>query len=330
MKPAEQSAVVGAKLMEILQEAGLPGGVVNYLPGVGEEVGPILVGHPDVAVLVFTGSRGVGLEINRTASVLAPGQGHIKKVVTELGGKNAIIVDDDADLDEAVHGVAHSAFIYSGQKCSACSRAVVLDRVHDAFVERLVEATRSLRVAPAEDPGSTVGPLIDADARKRVLGYIDKGKQEARLVYAGDVGPLAEEGYFVAPHVFADVPPAAAIAQEEIFGPVLAVLRARDLDEALAIANGTVYALTGGVYSRSPENIRRVRREFRVGNLYVNRKITGALVSRQPFGGFKLSGMGTQAGGPDYLLQFLLPRTITENTMRRGFAPVAEEEPRGI
>jgi RHH-type proline utilization regulon transcriptional repressor/proline dehydrogenase/delta 1-pyrroline-5-carboxylate dehydrogenase len=325
MKPAEQSSVVGAKLMEVLQEAGLPNGVVNYLPGVGEEIGPVLVSHPDVAVIAFTGSRAVGLMINRDASTMPPGQDHIKRVITELGGKNAIIVDDDADLDEAVHGVTHSAFVYQGQKCSACSRVIVLERQYDAFLERLVEATRSLTIGPADDPGATVGPVIDDDARKRVLSYIDKGKQEARLVYAGDVGALAQEGYYVAPHVFADVAPTSTIAQEEIFGPVLAVLKARDLDEALAIANGTVYALTGGLYSRSPENIRKVRRQFRVGDLYINRKTTGALVGRQPFGGFKLSGMGTQAGGPDYLLHFLLPRTITENTMRRGFAPAAAE-----
>jgi RHH-type proline utilization regulon transcriptional repressor/proline dehydrogenase/delta 1-pyrroline-5-carboxylate dehydrogenase len=330
MKPAEQSSVVGAKLMEVFQEAGLPTGVVSYLPGVGEEVGPVLVNHPDVALIAFTGSRGVGLSINREAAALAPGQDHIKRVITELGGKNAIIVDDDADLDEAVQGVALSAFVYQGQKCSACSRAIVLQGQYDAFLERLVEATRSLKVGPAEDPGCTVGPLIDADARQRVLGYIDKGRQEARLAYAGDAGPLAQEGYYVAPHIFADVPPSAIIAQEEIFGPVLAVLKARDLDEALAIANGTVYALTGGLYSRSPETIRKVRRELRVGNLYINRKTTGALVGRQPFGGFKLSGMGTQAGGPDYLLHFLLPRTITENTMRRGFAPAAETAQQGI
>jgi RHH-type proline utilization regulon transcriptional repressor/proline dehydrogenase/delta 1-pyrroline-5-carboxylate dehydrogenase len=321
MKPAEQSSVLGAKLMEVFQEAELPAGVVNYLPGIGEEIGPILVGDPAVAIIAFTGSRAVGLAINRQAAEQPAGQDHVKRVITEMGGKNAIIVDDDADLDEAVHGVTHSAFGYQGQKCSACSRVIVLERQYEVFLERLIEATRSLRLGPAEDPATTVGPLIDGDALQRVQSYIEKGKQEARLAYAGEVGPLAEEGFYVAPHIFADVPPNAIIAQEEIFGPVLAVLRARDLDEALAVANGTVYALTGGLYSRSPQNIRRVRREFRVGDLYINRKITGALVGRQPFGGFKLSGMGTQAGGPDYLLQFLLARTITENTMRRGFAP---------
>jgi RHH-type proline utilization regulon transcriptional repressor/proline dehydrogenase/delta 1-pyrroline-5-carboxylate dehydrogenase len=326
MKPAEQSAVIGAKLMEIFQEVGLPPGVANYLPGVGEEVGPVLVNAPHVAMIAFTGSRGVGLLINRQAVDMAPGQDHVKRVLAEMGGKNAVIVDEDADLDEAVHGVAASAFGYAGQKCSACSRAIVLEPIHDAFLTRLVEATRSLRVGPAEDPGAFVGPVIDAEARRRILAAIDRGKQEARLAYAGELGPLAEEGYYVAPHVFRDVPPGSALAQEEIFGPVLAVLPARDLDHALEIANGTPYALTGGLHSRSPDHIARVRREFRVGNLYINRKITGALVDRQPFGGFKLSGIGSKAGGPDYLLQFVLPRTITENTMRRGFAPAAEEE----
>jgi RHH-type proline utilization regulon transcriptional repressor/proline dehydrogenase/delta 1-pyrroline-5-carboxylate dehydrogenase len=331
MKPAEQSAVNGAKLMEVWQEVGLPPGVVNYLPGVGEEIGPTLVGHTDVALIAFTGSRGVGLTINREAAEQPPAQDHVKRVIAEMGGKNAILIDDDADLDEAVVGVRDSAFGYQGQKCSACSRAIVLAGLYDAFLKRLLEAVGDLKVGPAEDPGNFVGPLIDADARQRVLGYIEKGKQEARLAYAGEPGALAAEGYYVAPHVFADVPPTAVIAQEEIFGPVLSVLTARDLDEALVIANGTQYALTGGLYSRSPQNIKRARREFRVGNLYINRKTTGALVGRQPFGGFKLSGIGTQAGGPDYLLQFLIPRTITENTMRRGFAPAKETaSPAGI
>jgi RHH-type proline utilization regulon transcriptional repressor/proline dehydrogenase/delta 1-pyrroline-5-carboxylate dehydrogenase len=321
MKPAEQSSVIGAKLMEAFDEAGLPPGVAQYLPGIGEEIGPTLAEHPDVAVIAFTGSRGVGLVLNKEAAVVQPGQAHIKRLIAELGGKNAIIVDDDADLDEAVAGVAASAFGYSGQKCSACSRAIVLESLHDTFLERLIEATKSLKMGPAEDPATKVGPVIDADARERILGYIEKGKQEARLAYAGDVGFLKAEGYYVAPHIFAGVSPGAAIAQEEIFGPVLAVIKVRDLDEALQVANGTQYALTGGLYSRSPQNIQRVRREFRVGNLYINRKITGALVWRQPFGGFKMSGVGSKAGGPDYLLQFLLPRTITENTMRRGFAP---------
>jgi RHH-type proline utilization regulon transcriptional repressor/proline dehydrogenase/delta 1-pyrroline-5-carboxylate dehydrogenase len=324
MKPAEQSAVVGARLMGVFQEVGLPPGVVNYLPGVGEEVGPVLVNHPQVAMIAFTGSRGVGLLINREAADVQPGQEMVKRVLAEMGGKNAIIIDDDADMDEAVHGVVASAFGYQGQKCSACSRVIVPGALHDAFLARLVEATRSLRVAPAEDPGSFVGPVIDEDAYRRILAAIERGKSEARLAFAGSVGTLADEGYYIAPHIFTDVAPTAGLAQEEIFGPVLAVLRARDLTHALEIANGTQYALTGGLYSRSPEHIARVRREFRVGNLYINRKITGALVDRQPFGGFKMSGIGSKAGGPDYLLQFVLPRTITENTLRRGFAPAAE------
>jgi RHH-type proline utilization regulon transcriptional repressor/proline dehydrogenase/delta 1-pyrroline-5-carboxylate dehydrogenase len=325
MKPAEQSSVMGAKLMEIFQEVGLPAGVVNYLPGLGEEIGPTLVGHPEVALIAFTGSRGVGLSINRQAADTPAGQDHVKRVLAEMGGKNAIIVDDDADLDEAVRGVAASAFGYQGQKCSACSRVIVLDAIHDIFLNRLVEATKSLKIAPAEDPGSTVGPLIDDEAYGRVLKAIENGKKEAELRHAGDAGPLADEGYYVAPHIFANVQPNTMLAQEEIFGPVLAVLKARDLDHALEIANGTQYALTGGLYSRSPEHIALIKREFRAGNLYINRKITGALVDRQPFGGFKLSGIGSKAGGPDYLLQFLQPRTITENTLRRGFAPEGKE-----
>jgi RHH-type proline utilization regulon transcriptional repressor/proline dehydrogenase/delta 1-pyrroline-5-carboxylate dehydrogenase len=321
MKPAEQSSVIGAKLMEVFEEVGLPPGVVNYLPGVGEEVGPVLVDHPAVAMIAFTGSRNVGLHINRQAAEVRPGQTHVKRVLAEMGGKNAVLIDDDADLDEAIAGVRASAFGYAGQKCSACSRVIVPDSLYDAFLERLVAATASLVVGPAEDPGAYVGPVIDEEAYRRILGTIEAAKGQGRLAYAGDVGALRDEGYYIAPHVFAGVPPSAPIAQEEIFGPVLAVLRCRGLDDGLAIANGTPYALTGGFYSRSPANIARVRREFRVGNLYINRKITGALVDRQPFGGFEMSGIGSKAGGPDYLLQFVLPRTITENTLRRGFAP---------
>jgi RHH-type proline utilization regulon transcriptional repressor/proline dehydrogenase/delta 1-pyrroline-5-carboxylate dehydrogenase len=327
MKPAEQSAVVGAKLMEVFQEAKLPPGVVQFLPGVGEEVGPTLTNHPDTAMIVFTGSRGVGLMLNRQGADMVPGQDHVKRVVAEMGGKNAVILDDDADLDEATHGVVWSAFGYQGQKCSACSRVIVPESLYDRFLSRLIEATKSLKIGPAEDPGNQMGPVIDEEAYNRIRGTIGKCKAEARLAYAGEVGPLANEGYYIGPHIFAEVPPESSLAQEEIFGPVLAVLKAKDLTEALAIANGTKYALTGGFYSRSPANIQRVRREFRVGNLYINRKITGALVDRQPFGGFKLSGIGSKAGGPDYLLQFVLPRTITENTMRRGFAPETDLEP---
>jgi RHH-type proline utilization regulon transcriptional repressor/proline dehydrogenase/delta 1-pyrroline-5-carboxylate dehydrogenase len=224
-----------------------------------------------------------------------------------------------------VVGVVKSAFGYQGQKCSACSRVIVLTKVYDQFLARLIEATRSLKVGPAEDPSTSVGPVIDAEAFERIGKYIEAGRYEGREVLAVDVGPLAKQGFYIGPHIFADVSPTARIAREEIFGPVLAILRAGDLDEALRIANGTDYALTGGTFSRSPANLERAQREFRVGNLYLNRAITGALVSRQPFGGFRMSGIGSQAGGTDYLLQFVLPRTITENTVRRGFAPASGE-----
>jgi RHH-type proline utilization regulon transcriptional repressor/proline dehydrogenase/delta 1-pyrroline-5-carboxylate dehydrogenase len=321
MKPAEQSGVIGAKLMECFQQAGLPPGVVNFLPGVGEEVGPVLVNHPDVALIAFTGSLKVALMINEQASRTAGGQQFVKRVIAEMGGKNAVIVDADADLDEAVKGVVDSAFGYGGQKCSAGSRAIVVGGIYDQFLKRLIEATKSLTVSAAESPGCSLGPVIDAESRDRILKFIESGKKEAKLAFQYDLGGLADEGFFVPPTVFADVPETATIAQEEIFGPVLSVIKAKDLDDALRIANGTKYALTGGVFSRSPANIAAVKRRFRVGNLYVNRKCTGALVHRQPFGGFKMSGIGSKAGGPDYLLQFVVPRTITENTLRRGFAP---------
>ena len=325
MKPAEQSSIIAAKFMEVLLAAGFPPGVVNYLPGVGEEIGPTLVEHPDVALIAFTGSVPVGLHINESASRTPANQHHVKRVIAEMGGKNAVIVDADADLDEAVKGVVESAFGYQGQKCSAGSRAIVLEPIYDQFLSRLIEATKSLTVAPAEAPGCSVGPVIDREARDRILRTIERGKGEARLAYAAEIGPLSEEGYYVGPHIFAEVPENSALAQEEIFGPVLAVIKARDLEEALRIANGTKYALTGGLFSRSPKNIAEVKKRFRVGNLYINRKITGALVDRQPFGGFAMSGIGSKAGGPDYLLQFVVPRTITENTMRRGFAPPTQE-----
>lgn len=322
MKPAEQSAVVAALLMDVFREVDLPAGVLNYLPGKGEIAGAALVEHPDVSLIAFTGSRTVGLAINsKAAEVSQQGIVYVKRVIAEMGGKNAIIVDSDADLDEAVAGVVKSAFGYQGQKCSACSRAIVVGDVYDHFLARLIEASKSLKVGPAEEPGTIVGPVIDEESFRRVHKYLEIGKTEGRLVLAMDAGPLADRGWFIGPHIFADVPPTARIAQEEIFGPVLAVIRAADLTEALRIVNGTDYGLTGGIFSRSPAALDRARREFMVGNLYLNRPITGALVGRQPFGGFKMSGIGSKAGGRDYLLQFVLPRTITEHTVRRGFAP---------
>ena len=327
MKPAEQTGIVGALLWEIFAELKLPAGVLNFLPGRGEVVGARLVEHPDVALIAFTGSREVGLAINaRAAEVSRTETRFVKKVIAEMGGKNAILVDEDADLDEAVAGVAKSAFSFQGQKCSACSRAIVHTTVYDAFLERLVEAARTMQVGPADEPGSDIGPVIDKESLAKIHRYIKAGCEEGREVLATDVGNLAQQGHFVGPHIFADVPPDARIAQEEIFGPVLAVIRAADLDEAIAIANDTNYGLTAGIYSRSPGNLNRARRELQAGNIYLNRPITGALVCRQPFGGFRLSGIGSKAGSADYLLQFVVPRTVTENTMRRGFAPPASGE----
>jgi len=323
MKPAEQSSLVALRLHEILLEAGVPPAAVAFLPGRGEEIGPTLVSHPDTAVVAFTGSRGVGLAINAAAAA-ASGQGSsrlVKRVIAEMGGKNAIIVDDDADVDEAVLAVVQSGFGFQGQKCSACSRVIVLDGVHDAFVRRLADAVRSLRVGPAAEPGTRVGPLVDAEARDRVRSFIEIGRRTAREVVAVEVGPLADRGWFVGPHVFADVDPAGPLGQEEIFGPVLAVFRAADFSRAITLANGTDYALTAGVFSRSPSHLEQAVATLQAGNVYLNRGITGALVGRQPFGGYRLSGIGSKAGGPEYLQQFLVPRTISENTLRRGFAP---------
>jgi RHH-type proline utilization regulon transcriptional repressor/proline dehydrogenase/delta 1-pyrroline-5-carboxylate dehydrogenase len=323
LKPAEVSSVIAAKLAEILIEAGIPKGVFQFVPGKGSSVGSYMVKHRDVNTIVFTGSQEVGCQIFADAALLQPGQKHLKRVIAEMGGKNAIIIDESADLDQAVAGVVQSAFGYSGQKCSACSRVIVLEPVYEAFIERLVEATRSLNVGPAEDPSTKVGPVIDANAQKRIREYIEIGKTESEVA----LEMLAPEtGYFVGPTIFTQVSPTAKIAQEEIFGPVLAAIRVKTFDEALAVANSTNYALTGGIYSRTPSHIDRAKAEFEVGNLYINRGITGAIVSRQPFGGFNLSGVGSKAGGPDYVLQFLEPRTITENIQRQGFAPIEGAE----
>ena len=319
LKPAEVSSVIAAKFSEILIEAGVPQGVFQFVPGKGSKVGNYMVNHPDVHIIAFTGSQEVGCRIYADAATLKPGQKHMKRVIAEMGGKNAIIVDESADLDQAVAGVVQSAFGYSGQKCSACSRVIVLDPVYDTFVERFVEATRSLNVDIAEAPGTQVGPVIDSNARDRIREYIETGRKESQVALEMSA---PDNGYFIGPVIFKDVPPNATIAQEEIFGPVVAVIRANNFDEALDIANSTNFALTGGLYSRTPSHIQTVSTELEVGNVYINRGITGAIVSRQPFGGFKLSGVGSKAGGPDYLLQFLEPRVITENIQRQGFAPI--------
>ncbi|NJK64228.1 MAG: aldehyde dehydrogenase family protein, partial [Synechococcaceae cyanobacterium SM2_3_1] len=314
-------SVVACKLAEIMVDAGIPAGVFQLLPGVGEIIGPFLVNHPQVSLIAFTGSQNVGCKIFADAAVLRPPQAHLKRVIAEMGGKNALIIDASADLDQAVKGVVTSAFGYSGQKCSACSRVIVVEAIYPLFLERLVEAVKSLVVGLAEHPATQVGPVIDAEARDRIQQTIDKAKAETSV--ALEVTP-PEDGYFIGPVIFEDVDPQSSLAQAEIFGPVLAVIRVPDFAEALRVANSTVYGLTGGLYSRTPSHIEQAIAEFEVGNLYINRDITGALVDRQPFGGLKLSGVGSKAGGPDYLLQFMEPQTVTENIQRQGFAPLED------
>ena len=323
MKPAEQAAICGAMLMEIFEEAGVPPGVLNFLTGHGSIIGAHLVDHKDVDVIAFTGSREVGLKIWESAGKTRPGQRQLKHVVCEMGGKNAIIIDSDADLDEAIVDSIYSAFGYQGQKCSALSRLIVLEENYGRVMERLLSAAASLRFGNPEEPGITVGPVIDAIAYKRINEYIEIGRSEAKLAY--QKGNVPDKGFFIPPTIFTHVKPEMRIAREEIFGPVLSVFKVADLDEALEVANNTDYALTGGFFSRSPANIERVKAQLVAGNVYINRSCTGAVVGRHPFGGFKMSGAGTKAGGKDYLLNFVLPRIVTENIMRHGFAP--EETP---
>lgn len=322
LKPSAQTCVIAAKLMEIYAAAGFPPGVVNYTPGRGSVIGDFLVQHPRVALIAFTGSLEVGLRINKLAAEVYEGQNFVKKVITEMGGKNAIIVDTTADLDEAVKGVVISAFGYQGQKCSACSRVIVLAEIYEAFMKRLVEATRSIIIGKPEEPETFLGPVIDRSALNRTREYIELGKKEHQVALEMEVPPALRNGYYVGPVIFTEVSPDSRLAQEEIFAPVLVVIKVNNFTEAIQVANNSKFALTGGVFSRTPEHIELAKRQFKVGNLYINRKITGAIVGRQPFGGFKLSGIGSKAGGPDYLSQFLIPRTITENTMRHGFAPI--------
>jgi RHH-type proline utilization regulon transcriptional repressor/proline dehydrogenase/delta 1-pyrroline-5-carboxylate dehydrogenase len=319
MKPAEQSAVCGALLMEIFEQAGVPKGVLNFLPGKGSVMGAHLVDHKDIDVIAFTGSREVGLRIWESAGKTRPGQRELKRVVCEMGGKNAVIIDSDADLDEAIVDSIYSAFGYQGQKCSALSRLIVLEENYSRVMDRLLSAAASLRMGDPEDPGITVGPVIDEKAYRNIQEYIEIGKAEATLEY--QKGDVPEKGFFIPPTVFGNVTPAMRIAREEIFGPVLSVMKARDLDEAIRMANSTEFALTAGFFSRSPAHIERAKAELVAGNVYINRSCTGAVVGRHPFGGFKMSGGGTKAGGKDYLLQFVVPRVVTENIMRHGFAP---------
>lgn len=321
MKPAEQSMIVAQGLMKMIQEAGFPAGVVNFLPGYGEEVGEYIVNHKFTTTIAFTGSKAVGLHILNRASQVQEGQHHVKRCIIEMGGKNAVIIDSDADLDEAVDGVLYSAFGFSGQKCSAASRVIVLDEVYNRFVDRLVEAAKSIDILPAENPKSYMGPVVDKEAYERILNTIADAEEKHQLLFKAST---PSGGYFVPATIFGDVPGDSRLAQNEIFGPVIAIIRAKDLDQALAIANSTEYALTGGCYSRSPANIKYVKENLEVGNMYINRGITGAMVDRHPFGGYKMSGVGSKTGGPDYLKQYMEPVAVTENTLRRGFAPAEE------
>jgi len=323
VKPSDQTPVIGARLIDLLIEAGLPPGIGNLVTGPGGKVGAHLVSHPKIDFIAFTGSKEVGLRIWETAGRTAPGQANLKKVVCEMGGKNCIIVDSDADMDEAVVGCIASAFGYQGQKCSALSRLIVLEDNYDKFVERLIAAADSLPVGPSEQPGNVIGPVIARDAQQRILGIIEAGKKEAKLAWQGTV-PNDPNACYVPPAIFTEVPSSSRLFREEIFGPVLAVSKAKDFAQAIGLANESEFALTGGCYSRSPVNVERVKAELICGNLYINRTITGAIVERQPFGGFKMSGGGTKAGGREYLENFLVPRVITENCLRRGFAPVEE------
>lgn len=321
LKPAEQSSLIAFELAKILFEAGVPHDALAFLPGRGETVGRFLVNHPDVAMIAFTGSRAVGLEIVSSAGQNKPGQRGIKKVVVELGGKNAIIVDEDADSDDAIRGILSSAFGYAGQKCSACSRLIVVGASYEPFLARLASAAQDIIVGAAVDPSSFLGPVIDKESQNRIIATIQAASDVKMMAQTPLPSDLSGRGYFVPPTIFRDVPRSHPLWRDEIFGPVLACARADSFEMALEMATDSDYALTGGVFSRHPHNIALAKQHFKVGNLYINRGITGALVGRQPFGGFCFSGIGSKAGGPDYLLQFTEPRVVTENTMRRGFSP---------
>jgi len=310
VKPSSDSPTIAAIFIDILYEAGVPRDVISFFTGPGSTAGEALVTHPKTRFIAFTGSKEAGLRISEQSSRKQPGQVWIKRTVLEMGGKDAIVVDDEADLDSAVEGVAMSAFGYQGQKCSACSRAIVSEKLYDRFLERLVERVKKIHVGNVEDPANFMGPVINKAAMQTILDYIETGKKEGRLVAGGH--RAAGDGYFVEPTVIADISPKARIFQEEIFGPVLAVTKAKDFDEALHMANDTEFGLTGAVYSQNPKKIERAAEEFHVGNLYMNRKCTGAMVGAHPFGGFNMSGTDSKSGGQDYLLLFLQAKTISE------------------
>jgi 1-pyrroline-5-carboxylate dehydrogenase len=310
LKPSEESPVIAAQMVDILYEAGVPKQALQFVTGLGEIAGDALVKHPKTRFIAFTGSKDVGLLISEAAGKRQPGQLWIKRAVLEMGGKDATIVDEEADIDAAVEGVTQAAFGYQGQKCSACSRAIVAEKVYDAFVRKLVGRASKVTVGPAEDPGNYMGPVVSEEAMKGILSYIETGKKEGKLLLGGKRAP--GDGYFVEPTIIADVSPQARIAQEEIFGPVLAVIKAKDFDNALEIANDTEFGLTGAVYTRNKAKLEKAEQAFHVGNLYLNRKCTGAMVGAHPFGGFNMSGTDSKTGGKDYLHHFLQAKSIAE------------------
>jgi RHH-type proline utilization regulon transcriptional repressor/proline dehydrogenase/delta 1-pyrroline-5-carboxylate dehydrogenase len=315
LKPAEQSPASGLTCIDALREGGVPTHVVHLLPGDGD-VGAALVRHPGVATIAFTGSKGVGLEIIQEAARTVAGQRHVKRVVSEMGGKNCVIVDSDADLDDAVPAIVASAFDYGGQKCSAAARVLVVEAIADELFERVRGAVEVLEVGQAGDFATQVPPLIERSAQERVLGYCERAAREGRLLR--HPGPVPGRGWFVAPAVAIELPPGSPVLEDEIFGPLLAMERVADVETACNVVDGLGYALTGGLFSRNPNTVEYVVSRTPVGNLYVNRQITGAMVGRQPFGGNRLSGTGFKAGGPDYLLQFTDPQVIAEDTTRHG------------
>ena len=316
LKPSGDSPTIAAKFFEILEEAGLPDGVVNFCPGHGNSFGNAIVEHPKTRYIAFTGSKEVGLHINQRAAVQQPGQIWIKRTILEMGGKDSIVVDTDADLDAAVEGVASAAFGFSGQKCSACSRAIVDERIYDKFLQRLKERVEKITVGdPTQNPA--MGPVVNEKSMQSILGYVQKGIAEGgRLITGGARATEAGDGFFIQPTVIADVDPMATISQQEIFGPVLAVIKSRGFEHGLEIANNTEFGLTGAVYTTSEDKIEAAKEQFHVGNLYINRKCTGAMVGAHPFGGFNMSGTDSKAGGPDYLLLFTQAKSIGEKIRR--------------
>jgi len=310
LKPASIASVIGAKVAEIFSEVGLPEGVFNFVPGAGSKIGDYLVKSPRTRFIAFTGSKDVGLRINELAAKHQEGQKWIKRVILEMGGKDAIVVDETADLDAAAEGIVVSAFGNQGQKCSACSRVIAVDAIYDKLIEKIIERAKKIKVGDTADFENWMGPVSSDEAFKKITGYIEIGKKEGKLVLGGN--RIGNVGFFIEPTIFAEVGPNSRIAQEEIFGPVLSVIRAKDFDDAVKIFNSTEYGLTGGVYTKDESRIKRAKAEFNVGNLYINRKITGALIGVQPFGGFNMSGTDSKSGGRDYLLLFLQAKSISE------------------